>query len=228
MVVLAVLALVAVLLTPSLMKVRSPGPEGNPGPDRIREFEWEPPMPTTFARLPGEFGLVGGDGISLGSFADVLEAALTKAGYAEKAYYSVPGGFALVCRMEQIDRDGVPLPPPHRWGEQEPGMQKFSLGEYLRSLFLAPAGHYRLLVFVVTDQAFGFEQRTVTKGDTAIWFREGVVGLPRQMSQRPTTPETKCFALIYEFLKADAKEPAAFVSNETVGALLQLQRGGVL
>jgi hypothetical protein len=193
---------------------------------RIPDFPWEPPTPTTYVRLPDEFGLSDGARRTYGDLAGRLEAALTKAGYSEKSFYNVPGGFALVCRMEQIDADWRPVPPPHRWGETPPPLRDFSVADYLTRLFLAPAGRYRLLVFVVTDRPFTFAARKATSEEGKTWLFGGATGLPPEMAATPAATGTKCFALVYEF-KKDDKE-AVFVSNETVGALVQLQRTGVL
>lgn len=196
-------------------------------PSVLRRFPWYPPVPTTFAQVPEQFGLTGGEGQTYGDLARRLETALNNAGYGEKAYYSVPGGFALACRLEQIDGDWKPLPPPHRWGDSQPPLQVFSLWEYLERLFLAQPGHYRLLVFIVTDEPFGFTNTTVTPSMGQAWLFGGVTKLPSAMAQSPASTDTGCFALVYEFKKAAAGSPAAFVSDETVGALIQLQRGGV-
>lgn len=45
----------------------------------------------------------------LGHVAESLAGALEKVGYSERSYFSVPGGFALATKLEQIYPDGRPM-----------------------------------------------------------------------------------------------------------------------
>jgi len=197
------------------------------GMPALPEFPWPPPTPTTDAQIPEEFGIADGNGRTYGNLADRLESALTKSGYNEKTFYSVPGGFALVCRLEQVDGNWTPMPPPQRWGESPPPLRSFSLTEYLQRLFLAQPGHYRLLVFIVNNTPWVFAPRTPTKEEGKAWLFGGATRLPEEMAQTPAPSGTTCFALVYEFEKDDDQAAATFVRDKTVGALIQLKRAGL-
>ena len=67
-----------------------------------------------------------------------LVEALDATGYYDKAYFSVPDGFALVTRLEQIEANGKSLQPPDRWSVQVKPLREFSLPAYLQALFSPP------------------------------------------------------------------------------------------
>src|SRR5688572_955441 len=64
-------------------------------------FPWPPPRYSAFAPIVREW-IADGPLPTLGSVATRLEAAFDRTGYGERTYYWVPGGFALVSRIEQI------------------------------------------------------------------------------------------------------------------------------
>lgn len=191
-------------------------------------FPWEPPHPTTWVRIPDEFKLNGASQRTLGELAKRLEAGLNQCGYNEKGYYDVPGGFAVVCKVEQLDRNWAPQPEPDRWAEGTGPLRRFSLLAYLERLFLAHPGRYRLLVFVFTDAPFSFKAETLSKQDGRKLLFGGSTGLPDDVAARRTSPNTQCVALIYEFKKDGEQDEAQFVAAETVGAKIQLERNGLL
>jgi hypothetical protein len=92
----------------------------------------------------------------------LLVFALARSGHYEISYYSVPDGFALVSRLEQIETDGSPKSSPTRRDTRERDIGSFSLRTYLRALFLAAPGYYRLVVFVVTPHPFSQSAQSVS------------------------------------------------------------------
>lgn len=110
----------------------------------IPAFPWPPPKPTS--RAPLARNLLATEPANLGDVARHLEASLASVGYAEYSYYSVPNGFALATRMEQITPQGAPKPDPLRWSSALPPQPVFSLADYMRALFIAPQGDYRVIV----------------------------------------------------------------------------------
>ena len=151
---------------------------------RERGFLHDPPYPPLFLDID-----------------TVLHLALESNGYFESSYYAVPDGFALVTRLEQIELDGSSKPDPPRWSV-DPFATKgdgFSVLAYVRALFTAAPGYYRVIVFVVTPVPFGQSARTVTRSEALGWLRDGVRWLPERIAEQPYTRETRCSALIYEF-----------------------------
>src|SRR3546814_13846786 len=105
-----------------------------------------------------------GGAANLGAVAERLSDALHAAGYESPAFYSAPGGYAMVARLEQIEADGTPKPVPMRWSTALPSREIFSLRDYFSALLPAPAGHYRLIVFVVSHTPFAPSRGAATTG----------------------------------------------------------------
>ena len=117
----------------------------------------------------------------------LLKIALNQAGYYETSYYSVPDGYALVCRLEKIEEDGRPVELPARWGTGIQTIKRFSLGRYLRALFVAPPGYYRLIVFVVSPHSFTQSSQSISRDDAESWFQYGANSLPIDLGLQPFT-----------------------------------------
>jgi hypothetical protein len=137
----------------------------------------------------------------------VLSAALGRTGYSEKSYWAVPHGFALATRLEQIDVNGRPKPPPARWSAEMPRLAGgFSLSAYLRALFTADPGYYRIVVFIVTDTLFSESDRSVTSEEARSWLTQGLNALPETIASQPYAPSVVCTAMIYEFERKAGSE----------------------
>ena len=134
-------------------------------------------------------------------------------GYFEKSYYVVPDGFALATRLEQISQDGVSKAPPARWSAGVPGVEHFSISDYLRALLTANPGYYRVVVFVVTDVPFTESGPPANMGDAQKWLTGGANVLPVSIASTPFGPNTVCTALIYEFTRSAGKDPALLLPS---------------
>jgi hypothetical protein len=177
-------------------------------PEKLPELPW-PPMaasarivlPTTPFRDAGNFG----------QFCAVLTGALERCGYVEESYYSVPGGLALITRMEQTTRDARPAQGSERWSVDTHALTSLSLSDYLKALFLANTGYYRVIIFVVTDVPFGASKGALTSGEAQSLLTYGYNSLPPSVSEAPLPVNYACTALIYEFEKPEGKSPEAIV-----------------
>ena len=66
-------------------------------------------------------------------------------------YRTKPGGIALVTHLERIKSDGSPA-EPDRWAAVAGNYSSSAdLMNFLRGLFFAKTGHYRLIVFIMQD-----------------------------------------------------------------------------
>jgi hypothetical protein len=139
----------------------------------------------------------------MGDVDAMLQQALLQAGYSERSYFAAPGGFVLVTRLEQIDPDGKPKDVPARWSAQQAlSFGHFSLIDYVRALFTAAPGYYRIIAFVVTPTPFTSSDKTVTEAEATAWLGQGANILPQKIARSPYLPGTACTALIYEFQRA--------------------------
>lgn len=178
-----------------------------PGGVDIPSFPWPPPEASASMDLPSKF-FVGVT--NLHQVDGKLSDALLSCEYAEKSYYSVPGGFALVTRLEQINADGTPKALQDRWSVKTSPMRDFSLSAYIKALFGARPGRFRIIVFVVTDHAFSQAPVPLKREEAMAWLPAGLNRLPPSIGQLSYSPSHSCSALIYEFeLAENAQEAVA-------------------
>lgn len=164
-------------------------------------FPWPPPKASSqvvlgIRRPPGA--------VRFGDIDTLLTAALMRGGYVERSYFAVPGGFALVTRLEQTYANGRPKPEPERWAVTVSPLSEFTLEEYLKALLTANPGYYRVLVFVINDVPFSQTDKAVSRDEALGWLREGFNTLPLSVAVRPYSDQHRCTALVYEFEQPEA------------------------
>lgn len=186
----------------------------------LPRLQW-PPWPAT-----DEQRIDPGGRKKLGEVADFLSGALDRLLYVRHyAFAAIPGshgepagGFAIVTDLEQIQADGSPLKEDVRWLARLPRAGELGLMEFIRALAVAPAGHYRVIVFVVTDAphhrggAMLVDDRVLRTlalcGPTELTDATAEM---RALRALPVTPETQVRALVYQFTKRAEVEQARFV-----------------
>jgi hypothetical protein len=205
-------------------------PRLSSGPSGLPTFPWPPPAPSasiviprsvvlrpwqdaTLARelsealyVPAELVLTtmaSGD-VRLAHVDAVLRLSLSYGGYRQASYYAVPSGFALVARLERINEDGSSYPDAQRWDTAFEPMNEFSLASYLRALFLAPPGYFRVIAFIVSSQPFTVSSTSISADEANAWLELGANALPIDLANQPFGSQSVCTALIYEFEKRDA------------------------
>ena len=201
-----------------------PSPRPNV-PAELPAFPWPPPRASTMMNIDDTALRVSGDGTTLGQVDDRLVQALDAAGYVEKSYFSVPDGFALVTRLEQIRPDGTPLDPPDRWSAETGPVREFDLRAILRALFTANPGHFRILVFVATPHPFSQSDEEVARDQAMAWLNAGVNRLPDAVAQRPYTAAFRMTALVYEFEQPESDDAQLVVPGRLTARTHLLQSG---
>jgi len=163
-------------------------------------FPWPPPRSSARIRIPSRFFEEANKQFLLKDIAKKLEETFDQAGYVERSYYSVPEGFALVSRLEQFNSDGTPKEEQERWSVRVKSSKVFSLSSYIKALFTANAGHYRVIVFTVTSVPIIYSDNVRVDSKVATdWVQRGIPKLPPIIGKRPFLSEHYCTALIYEF-----------------------------
>ncbi len=186
------------------------------------EFPWPPPRWSARAALP-RAAFVGD--ATLSDAASRIVAALDAAGYGERSFYKVPGGFAIVARLERMNEDGTPnaeyrfLSP----NAEEP----FDLGDYVAALFFTPEGFYRQIVFVATDRPFVAAEEAPTVAEAEEALGGGATGLSSELAAQPLTGAHEVSALIYEFRKGAGPEDVAILTPGRLDGLAHLERSGI-
>jgi len=200
--------------------------EGAPPPEpEIPQFPFPPPQASAFDTVPRELLVANTARPKLKDVDAALSAAFTKCGYGEKSFYAVPDGFAMASRLEQINPDGSFS--ANRWSLQTATMSSFSIEAYLRALFQARAGHFRVVVFMVTNHPFQQTDVKVTSEEAKNWLKKGVNELPKKIGDRDYTDDYVCTALIYEFQTLGGGE-ARFVEPSEITGRTHLEKSGLL
>lgn len=168
--------------------------------------------------------------------ADELDALLGAAGYSERAYFRLHTegqtlGFALVTRMERIRGDGRPFPPEERFlaaGAKD----RFDILDFLQSLFVAPVGYYRVLVFTVSREPVKANGKAIDEAGAREWLATGGTRLLGCVANQPFTAQHGVDALVYEFRHAPEEEkktkPVSQLRPSKLDPALHLKRAGIL
>jgi hypothetical protein len=200
--------------------------EGAPPPEpEIPEFPFPPPQASAFDSVPRELVVAGKARPKLKDVDAALSAAFAKCGYGEKSFYAVPDGFAMASRLEQINADGSF--GANRWSLATAAMTSFSIESYLRALFQAREGHFRVVVFVVTNHPFQQTEAKVSSDEAKNWVKKGLSELPKKIGDRDFTDDYVCTALIYEF-KTLGGGQAQFVEPSEITGHTHLEKSGLL
>ena len=190
--------------------------------DTVPFFPWPPPASSARYVFPQEtFSSYS----TVGDVSTAILKALEHSGYVERSFFRTePGGVALVTRLEKIGGDGTPAPEQERWPA---GFESTPVGfiDFVRGLFYAKAGHYRVIAFVLQEKAFTQSEQKATGKDAETWLAEGAFKLPAWLARRPFGKDSTCTALIYEF-ESDGAAVKSVVSSLT--GKQHLQKAGVL
>lgn len=195
-----------------------------PAHEELPLFPWPPPQASARVTLPMTPGTAGMK--QMGDVDQRILTALDQMGYAERSHYWVPGGYALVTRVEQIDKNGRPKPMPYRFSGQLPPPD--GIMSYFAGLFTSPPGYFRIIVFVVTNASFNDTSAPLGEADALRLLSAGPAMLPPGFASNPVPADTKITALIYEYQKstADLTSPAVPIQS-TVDAATHLQQAGL-
>ncbi len=171
------------------------------------KFPWPPPKASASVKITDEVLSSSIEKVVyLGDIDKIINKALKASEYWEMSYYAVPDGFALVTRLEQINSDGTPKEEQDRWSMQVPPMRKFTLMNYLKALFTANPGHFRILVFIVTPKPFSKSDETVDRKEAMDWLERGLNKLPQPIASKLYTNQCEITVLIYEFEQPESGE----------------------
>lgn len=182
------------------------GPAAHGAASSYPQFPWPPPPPSAETVVPNAVLLSGLRQPSrLADIAQVLVNALQNAGYYQNVYYEAPNGFALVARLERIYRDGSSYQGLARFDSSFSPLPAFSLSGYLRALFQAPTGYYRVIVFIISNTPFAADGKAISSSEADLWLERGANALPVRIADIRYTDTYTCTALIYEFEKHDAQ-----------------------
>jgi hypothetical protein len=193
-------------------------------------FPWPPPEPSSLVVLDRDDFVRPGRRMQTLEDIDVaLRSALKDTGYPGGRYWGVRDGFALVTPIEQTDAEGTPLTSVARWSTQIAEMKNFTPAEYLRALLTAPAGYFRVIVFVITPHSFTSSAERANFSVVELWSRApGHTSLPSGVRDLAFTADYQVTALVYEFLKTKSGDKPTTSIPGRHTANVHLDRTGIL
>lgn len=198
-----------------------------PPPPPIPQFPWPPPKASAFLDIPrNTLAKVSGRTL-LKDVSDRLNTTLSQAGYREKSWYAIPSGFALVTRLEQFQRDGVPLPGEGRWSVKIIPKRPGNLAEYIAALFGANPGFYRVIVFTVTNVPTIQLDKSPDRDEALSWLQKGANAIPMTIGNREFSVDYLCTAYIYEFEQRSADDEALLNIPSNLSADTHLEKSGI-
>jgi HEAT repeat protein len=193
--------------------------------ENLPALSWPPPRFSAWQVLPKE--MIGPDNLDLKAVHDRLSSALTKAGFEDQGLFEVPGGFAIVTKVERIYEDGSSWAESERWSAGKIPLRSLSLAEYLRLLFLEKPGHFRLFAFVVTtEQNMQGSTKLLPEPEARELLMKGGRILPERI-QRLSFRGHYCHTLIYHFEKKIG-EGAAVRYPSPLSPRIHLTKAGIL
>ncbi len=216
---------------PDIVGQGAPRPEpimtGAEGPEetQIPQFPFPPPLASAFEEIPRELLVAYKAQPKLKDVDVALSSAFARCGYGEKSFYAVPDGFAMASRLEQINADGSF--GTNRWAAETAPIRTFSIESYLGALFRARAGHFRVVIFMVTNHPFNQTDAKITSDQAKSWVKKGSNKLPKKIGDRDYTDDYTCMALIYEFETLGGGQ-ARFVEPSEITGRTHLEKSGLL
>lgn len=190
-------------------------------------FTLSPPMPSTqLATLNN--ALFRRPGASLETVSQQLETELENHGYSS-GFFCVPGGFALMTKLERIRADKKSYPGDARYLTDPQGLldlhDGFSLSRVFDALLNADPGRYRMLIFYVTDRPVTPTNQPPTAAILTL-PDSAPDELPLDFDGLPYTAAHRVRVLVYEFARP-ALGAAPSLVRPTVPTRIHLQRAGL-
>lgn len=194
--------------------------------EMLPKFPWPAPQASSREMIESALLKKVGSHPTLGDVNSLIITALQKIGYTEFSYFAVPKGYALVTRLEKINEDGSPKRGLERWETNRDAPYYFSLERYLRTLFTANKGFYRIVVFTVSPNILIEGKDKISEKEALDWLRTGGVSLPAELAKIPFSEKYNCAALIYEFEQIGPKTEVKFLSPGRLPTHLHLEATG--
>lgn len=190
----------------------------------LLQYPWPPHLPSTSASLTAHFRDAGRP-LTFDQVGRKLTRALSFAGYDDYGFYRVPGGFALVTRLEATSADGAALAGRARY---KVPVSKDGLAAAVRAMREeTPEGYYRFIVFVVTNIKYRFASEPLSVGETGVLLDNRATGLDDELGGMHVSPNHEIDALIYEF-EIDAQRSVTLIRPSRLSGSAHLEATGII
>jgi len=194
----------------------------------------DPPRASARFPLPADSKLT----LNKGRLVDVaknLSQTLSSNGYVELGWFRVShdghalDGFAVVTRLERIDKDGKSI-PNERFSQEPFTTPVTSWADYFSGLLVhAPSGHYRLFMFYILQNSSVSPRQTAppTVDSLNSLFVSGSRTLPTLPTDVNFNPPFTCISYVYLWDRLSANDSPTFVENAGMDGKSQLIAAGL-
>jgi len=181
---------------------------GMKDPDTETPFiPWPPPRPSSIEDVSGNFKITP----QFGGIDTQIRTLLRAKGYQRRNYFKVPGGFGVTTEVERLQDNGSPA--KLRWSANRiPASGTFM--DYVKAFFMGDTGRFRLFVFIVSDSEPMPGQEPAQQYQVNDWTQKGRAFLSKGASTAATSPDTKVWLLVYEFINSNSKSGNLIADNE--------------
>lgn len=186
-----------------------------------RRLPWPPPAASAKDALPDSFLRATP---TLNDTLKRLRGALELVGFDSFGLYDVPGGFALIPRVERINADGTSFQGPDRWTNHK---LPTPVGwEFVRQSIRYKPGEWRMFVFVVTtDSSVGNGGRWLTEDHARRGHLDGESVLSKEVASA-SSKGRYCHVLVYH-LRKKLGRGTHVIFDGSPGAFTHLQRANL-
>jgi len=127
--------------------------------------------------------------------------------------------------MERMYSDGRLMEVPARWDLKGGEVRKPGILSWVKALFKADSGHYRVIIFVVSSNQVIPTTRKPVEKEMLDLLTTGLSRLPDELVPRDFGPSHGCEVLIYEFEKDQGRD--AELVKSPIPAMTHLERNGI-
>ena len=188
-------------------------------------FALPPPIPSAEYNLEGYFTHCK----TLGQVDKSLAEALYNTGYFSKKYYYTEGGYVVVTKMEQFNKDGSSKQGNGRWSVKPVRDEGFSITNYLMSFLTPEPGFFRVIAFVVSGNYYGDNSGKLSnKTDVMEWLEHGYTSLPSVIGDKAFSNKVQIHALVYEFVMKESTKKFNFSKPSELDGMTHLRMAKIL
>ena len=195
-------------------------------------LEFPLPQPTCTDQIPLNYLGITSDSVSLETVKERLVIVLDSCGYFEKRFFGTPDnlGFAISTRLERINKQGFPKDPRFLVGRKKLDVTNFKLSEYLKELFFAKPGRYRIIMFLFSEYV-EFEKGKPENNSKNIRdqvFDAGSPNLNFQYSKKAVPSNRyKLNVLVYEFEHSRKSGEVNFLVESAIQGRDHIKAAGI-
>lgn len=158
---------------------------------------------------------------TLGDVNEIILRAIDHCQYDDKSYYPIPGGFALITKIEEMKSDGTSVSGDDRFGLNKD--ESMTLWDWISPR----KGYFRFFAFLVTDQDFQATDEELTGEGANNLLESGYNVLPEEIAMKEYTTAYDCTVIVYEFEAPDVNSKLQSIIPARLTAVTHLNKSHI-